>query len=62
MMRYGVIVCPKCKISKIVDLSYKTTRCNRCSATLTLSKVKILYRSDSQQELRSLIGGIDRGK
>jgi hypothetical protein len=55
-MRYGVVVCPKCKLVKGVDLSKKTSRCLRCGHTLVLSKIKIVYSTDSQEELRRAIG------
>ncbi len=55
-MRLGVIVCPKCKKVKGVDLSCKTTRCPRCSKVLTIDKLKIFYKTESQQELQQTIG------
>ena len=59
-MRFGVIVCPRCRNSKVVDLSYKTTTCFRCSKRIELSKVKILYKSNSEHEIREAIGNINR--
>ncbi len=55
-MRLGVIVCPKCKKVKGVDLSCKTTKCPRCSKVLTIDKLKIFYKTNSQQELQQAIG------
>jgi len=55
-MRYGVVVCPNCKLVKGVDLTKKTSRCPRCGHTLVLSKVKIFYRTDSPEDLRKAIG------
>lgn len=55
-MKFGVIVCPKCKKVKGVDLSYKTTKCPRCSKVLTIDKLKIFYKTDSQKKLQQAIG------
>ena len=55
-MRFGIIVCPKCKKSKAVDLSNKTTKCVRCNKNLKLKEMKILFETDSQRELRKVIG------
>ncbi|MFA5102454.1 MAG: hypothetical protein WC525_04825 [Candidatus Thermoplasmatota archaeon] len=55
-MRFGVIVCPKCKQVKAVQLSSKTTKCIRCGTILTLKKLKIFYETDSQEQLRQMIG------
>ena len=55
-MRLGVIVCPKCKKVKGVDLSCKTTKCLQCGKVLTIDKLKIFYKTDSQQELQQVIG------
>ena len=54
-MKYGVIVCPKCKSPKAVNLLNKTTRCIRCGKILTLNKIRIFYKTDSEQELRKYI-------
>lgn len=59
-MRYGVIVCPSCRTPKIVDLSFKTTRCTRCGRVLHLDKLKILFKSDSQHFARLFIGKLNR--
>lgn len=58
-MKFGVIVCPRCRNAKVVDLSFKTTTCFRCNKKITLDKVKILYKSDSEQEIRKAIGIIN---
>jgi hypothetical protein len=55
-MRYGVIVCPKCKRAKGVDLSNKTTRCLACGKVLTLKNLNIKYKTNSEEELRRAIG------
>ena len=55
-MKYGIVVCPKCRSAKGVILTNKTTKCNRCSKTLVFEKMRILYKTDSQQKLRSFLG------
>ena len=55
-MRLGVVVCPKCKQVKGVDLSKKTSRCPRCGHLLVIPKLKIFYETDSQKQLRQAIG------
>jgi transposase-like protein len=55
-MRFGVIVCPKCKQVKGIALSSKTTRCIRCGKTLQVSTLKIFYETDSEEKLRQMIG------
>ena len=58
-MRYGIIVCSKCKKAKIVQLSFKTTRCIRCNKIINIDKVRILKKSNSENELRNEIGKIN---
>ena len=55
-MKLGVIVCPKCKKVKGVNLSFKTTKCHRCGKILTIDKLKIFYKTDSQEKLQQAIG------
>jgi ribosomal protein L37AE/L43A len=54
-MKYGIIVCPKCKSPKVVNLLNKTTRCIRCGKILTLNKLQIIHKTGSEQELREYI-------
>jgi hypothetical protein len=58
-MRLGVIVCPKCKQVKGVNLSFKTTTCVRCGKKLPLRSLKIFYQTDSQEQLTQAIGRIN---
>ena len=55
-MKYGVIVCSKCKKAKGVNLSYKTTKCVVCGRVLKLKQSKIFYETDSENKLRHAIG------
>ena len=58
-MKYGVIVCPKCKKVKAVNLNYKSTKCFFCKKQILLNKVKILFKSNHQEEIRYAIGQIN---
>ena len=58
-MKFGVVVCPRCKKAKGTILSYKTTKCNRCGKVLDLGKIKILYKTNSEQKLRHSLGLIN---
>jgi transposase-like protein len=58
-MKYGIIVCPKCKKGKAVILTNKTTRCHRCNKTYQISKMKIFYKSNSEIKIRHEIGRIN---
>ncbi|WMW21901.1 hypothetical protein RE476_11065 [Methanolobus mangrovi] len=51
-MAYGVVICTKCrKNAQIIELeSSKTTRCQRCDATLTLRKLRILFSAEELNE------------
>ena len=55
-MKFGVIVCPKCKKVKGIDLSNKTTKCYGCGKVLTIQKLNVLYTTTSQEELKRAIG------
>ncbi|KYK27935.1 hypothetical protein AYK20_07720 [Thermoplasmatales archaeon SG8-52-1] len=59
-MKYGIIVCPKCKRSKAVNLSNKTTKCIRCGKVLTLDKIRILYKTNSETDLQNKIYTINK--
>jgi hypothetical protein len=58
-MEFGVIVCPKCKKAKGVNLSSKTTKCLHCRRVISLDKVKILYKTESRQKLQNALGLIN---
>ena len=49
LMNYGVIVCPRCKQVKGIDLSNKTTKCIRCNKIITISKTKVFYECDKEE-------------
>ena len=58
-MKFGIIVCSKCKRAKGVDLSNKTTKCIRCNKVLKIGQMKVLYETNSEQQLRQKIGLIN---
>ena len=58
-MKFGIIVCPKCKKAKAVNLSNKTTKCFRCNKTYQITKMKVLYKSNSETKIRQEIGRIN---
>jgi hypothetical protein len=58
-MRFGIVVCPKCKKAKGINLSCKTTRCIGCGKLLMLEKLRILHKTDSEQKLRQTLGLIN---
>ncbi len=61
-MRYGVVVCPKCRNPKAVLLSFKTSKCARCNKTLNIDKLKIIFMSNSESEVRNVIGLVNADK
>ena len=58
-MEYGIIVCPKCKKVKAVDLRFDSTKCFFCNKVITLKKVKIIFKSNNQLEISKEIGKIN---
>ena len=58
-MKFGIIVCPNCRKVKAANLSYKTTKCFKCKKIINLKKIKILYKSNSQEQIRQVIGKIN---
>jgi len=55
-VKFGIVVCPKCKKAKIVDLSCKTNKCHRCGKVLRLEHLIILHKSNSDQKIRQVLG------
>ena len=58
-MKYGIVLCPKCKKPKGVILSYKTTKCIWCNKLIKLDKTQILFKTNSEHELRNALGSIN---
>ncbi len=57
--KYGVIICPDCKKSKVIDFRNKTTVCSQCGKKLILKKMKIQYRTNSREEASWVIGQLN---
>ncbi|MEF8848957.1 MAG: DUF1922 domain-containing protein [Candidatus Thermoplasmatota archaeon] len=55
-MKFGIIVCPKCRRAKAIKLTCKTTRCPFCNHTIKISKRKIFHKTDSRKEIQNAIG------
>jgi len=54
---YGVIVCPRCKRAKGVDLKQKTTTC-ACGFEIRIAPSRVRARADTARELASLVGQV----
>src|SRR5213083_1958297 len=54
---YGVIVCPRCKRAKGVDLKQKTTTC-ACGFEIRIAPSRVRARADTSRELASLVGQV----
>jgi DNA replicative helicase MCM subunit Mcm2 (Cdc46/Mcm family) len=55
-MTYGVIICTKCREhAQIIEVgSSKTTRCQRCNASLNVRKLRVFFSSDDIEEAISV--------
>jgi len=58
-MKYGIVVCSKCKRAKGFLLNNKTTRCIVCGKVLNIKKLKIMFKTDSRVKMRNAIGIIN---
>lgn len=52
---YGVICCPKCRFVTAVDLKFKTKKCIKCNYNINLKKVRIIFKTEDNNELGNLI-------
>ena len=52
---YGVICCPKCRFVTAVDLKFKTKRCIKCNYSISLKKVRVIFKTEDNNELGNLI-------
>ena len=55
---YGVIVCPRCKRAKGVDLKQKTTTCS-CGFEIRVVPARIKGRAATARELAPLVGQVN---
>ena len=52
---YGVICCPKCRFVTAVDLKFKTKRCIKCNYSINLKKVRVISKTEDNNELGNII-------
>jgi hypothetical protein len=50
ILKYGVMVCPKCGMAKGIETSKKTTTC-QCGREIVMSRVKVMFLTDHPLEL-----------
>lgn len=55
---YGVVVCPRCRRAKGVDLARKTTAC-ACGVEIRVVPAKVRGRASTARELASLVGRVN---
>ena len=55
---YGVVVCPRCKRAKGVDLKQKTTAC-ACGFDIHVVPAKVRARAATSRELAPLVGQVN---
>ncbi len=55
---YGVVVCPRCKRAKGVDLKQKTTTCP-CGFEIRVVPARIRARASTPRELAPLVGQVN---
>ena len=52
---YGVICCSKCRYVTGADLQFKTKKCVKCNYNISLTKVRIIFKTQNSSELGDLI-------
>ena len=57
MTMYGVVVCPRCKRAKGVDLKQKTTTC-LCGFEIRVVPSRVRARANTARELAPLVGEV----
>lgn len=55
---YGVVVCPRCKRAKGVDLKQKTTTCS-CGFTIHVLPARVKARAATARDLAPLVGEVN---
>ncbi len=55
---YGVVVCPRCKRAKGVDLRQKTTTCS-CGFQIHVFPARVRARATTSRELAPLVGQVN---
>src|SRR5438094_10260654 len=54
---YGVVVCPRCKRAKDVNLKQKTTAC-QCGFEIHVVPARVRARAETARELAPLVGQV----
>ncbi len=57
--KYGIIVCSDCKSPKTVLLKNETTECHQCGKRITISKMKLHFKTDSREEASWAVGRLN---
>ena len=52
---FGIICCPKCRFVSGIDLQFKTKKCIKCNFSINLKKVRIIFKTEDDNELGNLI-------
>lgn len=58
-MRYGVVICTKCKTVQGVALRYQTAGCKRCGRRMRIKDMALFFETDSEKELAEGVGLIN---
>ena len=61
-LKYGIIICPHCSSSRIIEQQHKTITCIRCRRRLSLKKIRIHFETNSIEEARQILGQINAEK
>lgn len=56
-MPFGVVICPRCRRAKGVDLKQKTTNC-QCGFTINLSLARIVGRVEHHRDLAPFVARV----
>ena len=54
-MKFGVVLCPRCKTAKGIRLNTKTSRCAKCGKNIDLKKAQVLCRVNSERQLSKVV-------
>ncbi len=57
--RYGVVVCPKCRHARGLELQSEATLCGRCGKRSPTRSLQILYRAKDSEELQAAVGAVE---
>ena len=54
-MKFGVVLCPRCKTARGVRLESKTATCAKCSKKMNLEKAMVLCKVNSEYEVAQAV-------